>query len=225
MSKQPSKAQQLATYVAPLREGWDKSLFVELRDRFQLEPRRKLRTFSRGEKMKAALLCALAARPRLLLMDEPFAGMDVVIRDELIQGLLQSVSGDGTSILICSHDLSELETLVDGIAFLDRGELLLSDSMDVVRSRFRKVEVVSGGDLEKLHFRPPPEWLSVATSGQRMEFVSSGNRGARVEEEVRNQLPNVTRIEERAATIREIFMGLARSVPRGSPQRGAEASI
>src|SRR5688572_7851737 len=70
------KLEELLAYLAPLYPTWDASLANELRRRFRLDGTRTLKTYSRGEQMKAALLCTLAARPQLVLMDEPFSGMD-----------------------------------------------------------------------------------------------------------------------------------------------------
>ncbi|MGD8321778.1 MAG: ABC transporter ATP-binding protein [Gemmatimonadota bacterium] len=70
----------LLRYLAPLYPTWDQALASELQRRFRLHADRKLRTMSRGERMKSALLCALAPRPRLLVMDEPFTGMDALVR-------------------------------------------------------------------------------------------------------------------------------------------------
>lgn len=77
-------------YLAPLYPTWDHALAKSLRDRFGLDPKRKLGALSRGTAMKAALLGALAPRPQLLFMDEPFTGMDVIVKDELVRGLLDS---------------------------------------------------------------------------------------------------------------------------------------
>src|SRR5687768_6829857 len=70
----------LERYLAPLYPTWDRALAADLRRRFGLDSRRRIGTLSRGEHMKAALMCALAPRPKLLLMDEPFTGMDAVDR-------------------------------------------------------------------------------------------------------------------------------------------------
>src|SRR5687767_4119426 len=113
------RLEQLESYLAPLYPTWDRSLASELRRRFRLDSQRKLRTLSRGESMKAALLCTLAPRPRLLLMDEPFSGMDAVVKDDLVSGLLETAGTEAWTVVISSHDLAELETLADGVGFLD----------------------------------------------------------------------------------------------------------
>src|SRR4051794_30943905 len=116
----------LEDYLAPLYPTWDYTLANELRDRFQLDARQKVGTMSKGQYMKAALLCALAPRPRLLVMDEPFTGMDVAVRDELIRGVLIGVGADGWTVIVSSHDVGELETIADWVGFLDRGVMRFS---------------------------------------------------------------------------------------------------
>ena len=105
------RLEQLEAYLAPLYSTWDRLLATSLRKRFSLDPTRKLQAMSRGEQMKAALLCALAPRPRLLIMDEPFTGMDAMVKDDLVQGLLDSASSEGWTVLVTSHDIGELEML------------------------------------------------------------------------------------------------------------------
>ncbi|HSR43439.1 MAG TPA: ABC transporter ATP-binding protein, partial [Longimicrobiales bacterium] len=77
---------QLQEYLAPLYPSWDGELAADLQERFRLAPGRKIRQLSRGERMKAALLSALAFRPEVLIMDEPFTGMDALVKDELVSG-------------------------------------------------------------------------------------------------------------------------------------------
>jgi ABC-2 type transport system ATP-binding protein len=197
---------QLEAYVAPLYATWDASLARELRRRFRLDGTRTVRTYSRGEQMKAALLCTLAPRPQLLLMDEPFSGMDAAVKDDLVRGLLDSAASEGWTVLISSHDLVELESLCDWVGFLNQGRLLLSEPMDVVRERFRAVDVMFAAEAPALS-RVPSDWLSIERSGRRMSFVTSSYD----ESALRAALPANADIDVRVATLREVFIALARS--------------
>ena len=127
---------ELEAYLAPLYPTWDAALANTLRARFGLNATQRVKTLSRGEQMKATLLCALAPRPKLLIMDEPFTGIDVLTKDDLVRGLLESSGREGWTVLICSHDIGELDLLIDAVGIIDRGQLLLSDTMDAVRERF-----------------------------------------------------------------------------------------
>lgn len=203
---------EIEAYLAPLYDTWDPALAGSLRERFALDPNRRLRTLSRGERMKAALLCALAPRPRLLLMDEPFTGMDALVKDELVRGLLESSGTEGWTVLICSHDIGELEILADTVGFLDHGTVRLSEPMDVLHRRFKHVDVAlpTAGSAPSL----PGEWLQIERAGQRLSFLASNADRLSLEAAVAERIGGAPRIEIRDATLREIFVALAKhSVP------------
>ncbi|CAN5880758.1 hypothetical protein BH23GEM9_BH23GEM9_26070 [soil metagenome] len=213
------RLRELEAYLAPLYPGWDPSLADDLRRRFRLDPERRVGRLSRGEQMKAALLCALAPRPRLLLMDEPFTGMDALVKDELVRGLLGAAAGEGTTVLISSHDLAELETLADWVGFLDRGRLLLSEPMEALRGRFRRVELVAAPGTAAMLDLPPGRLLE-ERAGQRVSFLVS-DPGDVVEADLRRRLGGAVHVEVRGATLREIFVALAQE-GQTTPQALAE---
>ena len=195
--------EQLERHLAPLYATWDQSLAAELRRSFRrlaaelrrsfrLPSNQRIKRFSRGERMKVALLCALAPRPRLLIMDEPFSGMDAMVKDELVHGLLEFSAGEGWSVLLCSHDIGEVELLADAVGFLDRGRLILSEPMEVLQDRFRWVEVMMNGGPMLNPEELPPDWLSVGRSGRRARFVVSDHGTPTWERDVkdRGQVPS-----------------------------------
>src|ERR1700752_3345984 len=92
-------------------------------------------------RLKMALLCALPYRPKLLILDEPFSGLDPLIRDEFMEGLLGQ-AGEMT-ILISSHELGEIDGVATHVAFLDEGKLLFEESMNDLSERFREVHVTT----------------------------------------------------------------------------------
>lgn len=129
----------LMEYLRPFYPDWNDRLASDLLAQFALPPARKVRHLSRGMRMKLALASSLAYRPDLLLMDEPFSALDPLTRDELIEGLLANT--EGTSILICSHDLGEVETFASHIGYLENGRLQFSESISCLSERFREVEI------------------------------------------------------------------------------------
>ena len=134
-----------------IRPDWDDARRDVLLQRFDLPGNRKLKHLSRGMLMKAALASSLAYRPRLIVMDEPFSGLDALVRDELIEGLLENA--DGATVVLSSHDLAEIESFASDIGYLDGGRLLFSEEMASLRGRFREVLVCLDAP------RPlPPEW-------------------------------------------------------------------
>src|SRR6266566_8053848 len=105
-------------YLKPFYPQWDAERAQELLRQFELPRDRKIRNLSHGMRMKAALASSLAYRPRLIVLDEPFTGLDALVRDELIEGVLECA--EGATILISSHDLSEVESFASHIGYLAR---------------------------------------------------------------------------------------------------------
>ncbi len=201
---------ELEAYLAPLYPTWDMSLATELRERFELDPRKRIGAMSRGGQMKAALLCALAPRPKLLVMDEPFTGMDVLVKDELVRGLLETAGSEGWSVLLCSHDIGELELLADWVGFLANGRITLSESVESLRARFKRVDARLPDEDAVRALRTPADWMSVDRAGARLSFITSHGE-MKDDEQLRTLLPHAADVEVREASLRELFIALAES--------------
>ena len=204
------RLEQVESYLAPLYPTWDRSLANDLRARFQLDPTRKVKTFSRGEQMKAALLCALAPRPRLLIMDEPFTGMDALVKDELVRGLLDSAGSEGWTVLVASHDIGELELLADWVGFLAGGRMVLSEPMESVKQRLKRVDITMeaarraeslGGDIRVISMDNTDRHITALVDHAGPQSLDSA---------IRSRFPHATRIDVREASLREIFVALAK---------------
>ena len=111
---------------------WDQAYYEELIRRFDLPEKKNFKDYSRGMRMKLGVAAALSHHPKLLVLDEPTAGLDPVVRDEVVELLRQTALEEGCSILICSHILSDLEKLCDYIAFLRKGKLLFCEEKDAL---------------------------------------------------------------------------------------------
>lgn len=201
---------QLEAYLAPLYPTWDNRHAANLRERFELDSKAKISRMSRGQYMKAALLCALASRPELLVLDEPFTGMDVSVKDELVRGLLAASSGEGCTILLSSHDIGELELLADWVGFLGERSMKMSESMESVRARFKHVDVMLN-DADMRGEPLPQDWMSLEKSGRHLKFVASSTRADFESAELRVRFPDAQRIDVREATLKEVFIALQRA--------------
>ncbi len=198
-------------YLRPFYPSWDRELEAKLADLFRLPLDRKIGALSHGARMKCRLACALSFRPRLLIMDEPFRGIDAVVRDDLLTGLLE-LAGE-TTIFISSHDLGEIEGLVSHVAFLEDGHLLFQNSMDELNARFRAVRVTFDGPAGR-PANPPPSWLDIRESGSVLSFVEDNFSETRLREQVAD-LPGAVRdIEIEPQSLRSIFTALARTASR-----------
>ncbi len=206
--------QQLLDYCRPFYPSWDRALEKQLLAQFQLPADRRLQQLSRGMLMKAALLASLAYRPRLLVLDEPFSGLDPLVRDEFVHGLLEvSARGDWT-VLISSHDIDDVERLVDRIAFIGTGRLRLNEPTEELQGRFRRVEVTGGnGGADTRAGAGELEW---ARSGQLTRFIATAYAGETTERDWRGRFPGAT-FSIQPMSLREIFVTLARRPADGTP--------
>ena len=200
-------------YLRPFYPRWDKSLETLIRHQLFLPPDRKISDLSHGMRMKMALACALPYRPRLLILDEPFSGLDPLVRDEFTEGLLQQ-AGEMT-ILISSHDLGEIDGVATHVTFLDQGRLLFEERMEELMDRFREVRVTLERE-QRLPEQPPKNWLQLRTVGNVLTFVDTQFSEEDLGDQVRGLFDGVRTIDAQPMTLRFIFTTLARSARNGS---------
>jgi ABC-2 type transport system ATP-binding protein len=198
----------LLSYLKPFYATWDDARAAELVKQFDLPGGRKLVYLSRGMRMKAALASSLAYRPQLLVLDEPFSGLDPVVRDDLVRGVLELAGEERWSVLISSHDLDEVERLVDAVGFIDAGRLVLMEPLADLHGRFRRIEVTT---TEPALAAPPvlPQWTGLQTSGRVVRFVETRYRASESERQIVAAFPGAS-IEAHPMTLREIFVAVAR---------------
>jgi ABC-2 type transport system ATP-binding protein len=200
-------------YLRPFYPLWDHDLETTIRRRLRLPPERKIRDLSHGMRMKMALACALPFRPKLLILDEPFSGLDPLVRDEFMEGLLAQ-AGEMT-ILISSHELGEIEGVATHVAFIDEGKLLFEESMNDLTGRFREVHIT----LEQEASAPsqaPHDWLHVRTMGNVLAFVDTQFSEQALGDRIQSVLVGVRRIDVQPMALRSIFTTLARAARDGA---------
>ena len=198
--------EQFLAYCRPLYPTWDRKFEADLIKQFALPPDRKLKHLSRGMKMKASLISSLAYRPRLLILDEPFSGLDPLVRQEFIDGILELSEQESWTILISSHDLDDVEPLADTIGFLKDGNLLISESAEVLQSRFRRIEITYE-DQAVIPKNLSPTWFTPKASGRTLHFVDTAFSS---EDEIRKYIPEGT-IQSTAMGLKSIYLTLAKA--------------
>ena len=197
-------------YCRAFYPNWDVDLCSHLVRRFELPLQQKLKQLSRGMRMKAALVSSIAYRPRLLILDEPFSGLDPLVRDELVEGILEISAEHRWTVFVSSHDLAEIENLVTHVAYLDRGRLQFSEELTSLQDRFREVEVTCDGPAH-VPSPWPPGWLKPETSSAVVRFVIADYAEDRSPQQLKAMFPGCRDLAVRPLTLRSIFINLAKS--------------
>lgn len=194
-------------YLKPFYPTWDDAAAAELVRQFELPLERKLGQLSRGMQIKAALVSSLAYHPKLIILDEPFTGLDPLVRDQLIEGLLERAGG--ATVLISSHDLAEIESFASHVGYLDQGHLLFSEEMNALTNRFREVEVTFEA-APPLPASWPEAWLRPDSAAAVLRFVDSGFDQEQTTAQIHRLFPGARNISFNAMSLRSIFVALAK---------------
>ena len=123
-------AKQLAEILGRIYSKWDDFCFEQFLRRFGLPESQKIKSYSRGMSMKLAIAVALSHDSKLLILDEATSGLDPIMRDEILDVLLEFVKQENHSILLSSHITSDLEKIADYIVFIHNGEIILNKTKD-----------------------------------------------------------------------------------------------
>ena len=193
-------------YCKPFYPEWRDEDAAELVRGFDLPLDRPLKSLSRGMRVKAALASSLAYRPKLIVLDEPFSGLDVLVREELIESIVERTPE--ATVFLASHDLAEIESFATHIAYLNEGRLEFVEEMPSLAERFREVEVTTDEDAPADR---PATWLNVERSAHVVRFTDSRFQG---ESEIAARFPGAAAIAARPMTLRGIVIALARSARR-----------
>ena len=144
---------EIMTFAAGLHPNWDPAFAESFRKRLDLDPKRKIKDLSRGNKAKVSLVLAVAVRPRLLLLDDPTSGLDPLVRREVLEGVLESVPAEGGAVVYASHLIHDVERIADQVTVLDEGKSILEGDLEKIKARVRRVRAVFENE--------PPEQLTL----------------------------------------------------------------
>lgn len=126
--------------IAPIYKSWNEKRFNELLNRFELPYKKKLKTFSKGMKMKCSLLFALAHEPELLIMDEPTSGLDPIFRKELLQLLQEVMVQEEQTVFLSTHITTDLDKIADYVVMMNNGEIVLQQSMEDMKENYHVIK-------------------------------------------------------------------------------------
>ena len=193
---------ELAAFYRTMYPRFDAKRYAALRDVFRLDEATPLRRFSKGMQKHAAFWLTLSMRPDYLVLDEPVDGLDPVMRRQIWSLALEDVAGYGTTVLVSSHNLRELEDICDHVGLLHRGGILFSRDLDEMKLGMYKVQCIFGAPL------PEDAWngFDLLKKEQRGSLYTITARGERDELMAKINKMNPTFCELLPLTLEEIFI-------------------
>jgi ABC-2 type transport system ATP-binding protein len=150
---------------------WDEGLERRLQERFALSPKAKIKTLSKGQARQVALLCAVAHRPKVLLLDEPAGGLDPSARREFLETSIRLLNEAGTTILFSSHYMSDVERMAGRIVMIHEGRLLIDNALDDLREKYSLALVPRGSEDRQNQLLGLNECLSVRDQGDSIHAI------------------------------------------------------
>lgn len=145
-------------YYRGIYPKFDTARYQKLGEVFQLDPKRQIRRLSKGMQKQAAFWLAISCRPDYLILDEPVDGLDPVMRRQVWSIVMDDVSANGTSVLVSSHNLRELEDVCDHVGIMHHGKMMLERSLDALQEDIVKAQLVTD--------QPLPEGLTILHQSQ-----------------------------------------------------------
>jgi ABC-2 type transport system ATP-binding protein len=199
---------EFLAYCRPFYPAWDDDLCARLQASLRLTSPVSLKASSRGTRMKAALLSSLAYRPDLVVLDEPFSGLDPIVRDELVRSLLEVPRDRGWTVLVSSHDVEEVERLADWVGFMVNGRLLFAEPVESLLNRYRLIEVVPrqvDAALTEASSRALEGWLPQGAAGRTLRFVDTAHHPEDTRARIASAFPEAS-VHVTRLGLRDIFL-------------------
>ena len=127
-------------FIGRYYENWDNLHFNKLLLCLSIDKKKKIKELSKGMKVKLSLALALSHRPKLLILDEPTSGLDPVVREEILEILMDTIQDEGCSVFFSSHITSDIERIADYVTFIDRGKIILCDDKDTILQNWKLIK-------------------------------------------------------------------------------------
>lgn len=169
-----SKLKTIKKIISPFYKNWDDNIYKNYIKKFNLDENKKFKDLSQGMKKQFELVIALSHKPKLLIMDEPTANLDPVIRNELLEILNDNMQNGDLSIFYSTHITSDLEKSADFIYFIDKGKIILKGEKDNLLESHRLVK----GPLHLLNVESEKLFISISKNSFGFEGLCSDFKNA-----------------------------------------------
>ncbi len=152
------RVRQIHRFAAAFYPTWDENYAQELLQTFKLEPDKKIKQMSKGQRARVGLTLALAHRPALLVLDEPSSGLDPVVRNDILGAIIRTIADQGNTVLFSSHLLDEVQRLSDTVGVIRDGKLVEFGPLDEMQTKYQRVRVRTKDTSTPPDLSPLGEW-------------------------------------------------------------------
>lgn len=193
---------QIAWFCAGFYKTWDNAYSAELIRQLELRPEDKLKNLSRGTQAKVGLLLALSHHPELLILDEPTAGLDVVVRREFIEGVIDLIQQEGRTVFFSSHLVHEVERIADWVGIVDGGRIIECRPVEDLKQSMKKIRLTFEDSVPEVQIGGQIHSETLA----RQMVVTVRDFTDKTVDEVRRYNPKTVGVED--MSLEDIFVAL-----------------
>lgn len=191
---------EMMDFYRSIYPHFDAERFKKLSDVFGLDPKRQMRRLSKGMQKQAAFWIAMSLRPEILILDEPVDGLDPVMRRQIWSIIMADVAENGTTVLVSSHNLRELEDVCDSVGIMNKGKIMIERSLNELQENIVKIQLALP-DGESL-----PEGLDILHKSNTGRLQSLIMHGTQEELTEKLQSAHPLFIDAVPLTLEEIFI-------------------
>ncbi|PYG87251.1 ABC-2 type transport system ATP-binding protein [Ruminiclostridium sufflavum DSM 19573] len=166
---------EMADFYSSMYPTWSWDRFNTLRQVFPIDVKRRVTKLSKGMQKQVAFWLGISAKPKVMILDEPVDGLDPVMRKKVWNLVLQDVAEYGTTVLVSSHNLRELEDVCDHVGILYKGKMMVERELDNMKSDIHKIQLAYTGDIPSDIFKDI-EILHKTKSGSVLQFIVRGSK-------------------------------------------------
>ena len=192
---------EIIAFTRPFFPKWRGDLERKYLSKFELSPGREIKALSRGTRTKLALLLSLCRGAELLILDEPTAGLDPATAEDVLQALVGHVASEQLTVFFSSHQIAEVDQIADHVAIIDCGRTVISGSLDDLRDRYQRVQLVFAGDAP--HAEPKAAGVVRAQRQGRVLSVLTLDRDALIAE---SRAWSPVSIDTSPVSLKDIFL-------------------
>jgi len=209
LSEQPDlpgwmRVAELLRYTQSFYPRWDTTYAEQLLKQFGIDVTARIRTLSKGQRARVGLIVAEAHRPDLLILDEPSSGLDPLVRRDILEAIIRTVTDEGRTVIFSSHLLDEVERVSDYLAMLHKGTLRLCAPLDDIKAQHRRILL----RFNEPHAEPPnvPGAIRIEGAGREWTVICDA---ARIHGPSMARNLDASLVEDCPASLDEIFVAHA----------------